>query len=93
MQRADHEESAHEKVARMTHRIDRVLRRMGLMRMSQQSIERMDYDFQSGEIHIEFKGAGWQNRIHGFVCPTPDGPLKGIVNPSNPVFDIMSGRQ
>lgn len=80
-------------IGRVTRRIDRVLGRMGLMRMSQQSIRRMDYDFQSGEIHIEFRGGGWQDRIHGFVCPTPNGPLRGIVNPSNPVFDIMSGKQ
>jgi hypothetical protein len=61
-------------------RLDNFLKRLGLMRTSQQAIRRMDYDFATGEIHVELGNGGWQNRIRGFVCPTPDGPLKKILN-------------
>jgi len=41
------------------------------------------YDAQTREIHLEF--GSWC--VHGFICPTPDGPIKGVTWPHNPLLD------
>lgn len=67
---------------RLLRRLDRALLKIGLVRMSQ--IPAMEYDFTSKEIHIQF-GRDWRTCVHGYVCPTPDGPLKTMHLPDNPL--------
>lgn len=58
---------------RLQRRLDKALLKIGLVRMSR--TPRLEYDFQTKEVFIQF-GDDWRNRVHGYVCPTPDGSLK-----------------
>jgi hypothetical protein len=68
---------------RLLRRLDRALLKIGLIRTSQ--IPQTEYDFGTGEIHLQF-GHGSRTCVHGYICPTPDGPLKVIPIPSAPLF-------
>jgi len=68
-------------------RVDRLLARLGLVRMSK--VPRVSYDYQTHEVHIDM-GMGWANQIHGFICPTPDGPLKITKYAENPLLGFGS---
>lgn len=46
------------------------------MRIRQMPIEKLTYDYKTHEICVIFKH--YQHHVHGYVCPTPDGPLKKI---------------
>lgn len=60
-------------------RLDKALNTVGLVRKG--AVPSISYDYTTKEIHI-FWGKGWTTYVHGFVCPTPDGPLKVMTMPS-----------
>lgn len=67
--------------------LDRLLARLGLIRLSQ--VPRISYDYQTHEICVDWH-RGWPLHIHGFVCPTPEGPLKNIAYDENPLLGFGS---
>lgn len=59
---------------RLTRRLDKALLKIGLIRAG--AVPAITYDFVTKEIHMQVA----DQCVHGYVCPTPDGPLKKRVH-------------